>query len=116
MRSCAPPVSCPILDSSIRYMLDVVLGPEMCKARCFPPVALVWDPPYGLEVLPNLTTATVVVDSSQAIWGSSYGSEHTTIVLLADPHCAYDVTFKVSFSAAASRFLLVHGLQVCHTI
>ncbi|CAM6043491.1 unnamed protein product [Sphagnum compactum] len=85
---------------------------KMCKARCFPPVALVWDPPYGLEVLPNLTTATVVVDSSQAIWGSSYGSEHTTIVLLADPHCAYDVTFKVSLSAAASRFLLVHGLQL----
>jgi hypothetical protein len=82
LRSCAPPVSCPILDSSIPFMLDVVLGPEMCKARCFPPVALVWDPPYGLEVLPNLTTATVVIDSSQAIWGSSYGSEHTTIVLL----------------------------------
>ncbi|KAH9562192.1 hypothetical protein CY35_05G059400 [Sphagnum magellanicum] len=85
---------------------------KMCKARCFPPLALIWDPQYGLEVAPNLTTTTVVVDSSPAIWGSIYGSEHTTIMLLVDPHCAYDVTFKVSLSAAASRFLLVHGLQL----
>jgi len=63
-------------------MLDVILGPEMCKARCFPPLALIWDPQYGLEVAPNLTTTTVVVDSSPAIWGSIYGSEHTTIMLL----------------------------------
>lgn len=56
--------------------------PELCKARCFPPVALVWDPPFGLEVLPNLDSEIVVVDSAPAIWGSSYGSEHTTIVLL----------------------------------
>ncbi len=33
-------------------------------------------------------------------------------LLQVDPHCAYDISFKVSLSAAASRFLLVHGLQV----
>lgn len=59
-----------------------MLVSELCKARCFPPIALVWDPPYGLEVYPNLTSQVIVVDSSPATWGSSYGSEHTTILLL----------------------------------
>jgi hypothetical protein len=147
--------------------------PELCKARCFPPVALVWDPPFGLEVIPNLDSEIVVVDSAPAIWGSSYGSEHTTIVLLVranhfliycyckfllilvgeyanvfliydffkntrvgdngrerlfggfashyelygnrlqvDPHCSYKASLDVSLPTAASRFLLVYGLQV----
>jgi glycosylphosphatidylinositol deacylase len=85
---------------------------KLCKARCFPPVALVWDPPFGLEVIPNLDSEIVVVDSAPAIWGSSYGSEHTTIVLLVDPHCSYKASLDVSLPTAASRFLLVYGLQV----
>lgn len=63
-------------------LLPCMLVSELCKARCFPPIALVWDPPYGLEVYPNLTSQVIVVDSSPATWGSSYGSEHTTILLL----------------------------------
>jgi glycosylphosphatidylinositol deacylase len=55
---------------------------KLCKVRCFPPVALVWDPPFGLEVLPNLESEIIVVDSAPAIWGSSYGSEQTTILLM----------------------------------
>ncbi|KAG0570658.1 hypothetical protein KC19_6G178400 [Ceratodon purpureus] len=85
---------------------------KLCKARCFPPVAMVWDPPYGLEVYPNLTSQIIVVDSSPATWGSAYGSEHTTILLLADPHCVYDIGVTVSLFTSASRFLLVHGLQI----
>ncbi|CAK9226433.1 unnamed protein product [Sphagnum troendelagicum] len=85
---------------------------KLCKVRCFPPVALVWDPPFGLEVLPNLESEIIVVDSAPAIWGSSYGSEQTTILLMVDPHCAYDVDLKVSLPTAASRFHLVHGLQI----
>jgi hypothetical protein len=53
----------------------------MCKARCFPLVALIWDPPYGLEITPNFTTTIVVIDSSPTIRGLIYGYEHTTIVL-----------------------------------
>jgi hypothetical protein len=49
-------------------MLDVILGPKMCKASYFPLVALIWDPPYGLEIIPNFTTTIVVIDSSPAIW------------------------------------------------
>jgi hypothetical protein len=63
-------------------MLDVILGPKMCKAKCFLLVALIWDPPYGLEITPNFTTTIVVIDSSPAIWGLIYGFLHTTIVLL----------------------------------
>ena len=63
-------------------MPTFIMKAELCKARCFPPVALVWDPPYGLEVYPNLTSQVIVVDSSPATWGSAYGSEHTTILLL----------------------------------
>jgi hypothetical protein len=70
------------LPSHILVMLDVILGPKMCKARCFPLVALVWDPSYGLEITPKFTTATIVIDSSPTIWGLIYGFEHTTIVLL----------------------------------
>jgi hypothetical protein len=54
----------------------------MCKARCFPIVALIWDPPYGLEITPNFTTTSVEIDFSPIIWGLIYGSKHTTIVLL----------------------------------
>uniref|UniRef100_A0A7I4AUK2 GPI inositol-deacylase n=1 Tax=Physcomitrium patens TaxID=3218 RepID=A0A7I4AUK2_PHYPA len=85
---------------------------KLCKARCFPPVALVWDPPYGLDVYPNLTTQVIVVDSSPPTWGSTYGSEHSTILLLADPHCVYDIGVSVSLITSASRFLLVNGLQI----
>lgn len=91
-------------------------GPEellkLCRGRCFPPVALVWDPPFGLEVLPNLDSEIVVVDSAPGIWGTSYGSEHTTIVLLVDPHCSYRASVEVSLSTASSRFVLVYGLQI----
>ncbi|KAG6557641.1 hypothetical protein Mapa_000922 [Marchantia paleacea] len=85
---------------------------SLCKLRCFPPVVLVWDPPSGLEVFPNLYHETISVDSSPAIWGSKYGSEKTTVLLLVDPHCEYRVSMKVSLFAAASRFLLMHSLQV----
>lgn len=85
---------------------------KICKARCFPPVALVWDPPFGLEVIPNLDSEIVVVDSAPAIWGSSYGSEHTTILLMVDPHCSYKASLEVSLPTAASRFLSVYGLQI----
>ncbi|CAM6094752.1 unnamed protein product [Calypogeia fissa] len=89
-------------------------GPELdrlCKLRCFPPVALVWDP-SGLEVFPNLYHNIVTVDSSPAMWGSKSSSESTTVLLLVDPHCEYHVSMKVSLHAAASRFLLMHLLQV----
>lgn len=73
-----------ISEHSHNYLTTwwVGFGPELCKVRCFPPVALVWDPPFGLEVLPNLESEIIIVDSAPAIWGSSYGSEQTTILLM----------------------------------
>jgi hypothetical protein len=55
------------LLSHILVMLDVILGPKMCKARCFPLVALIWDPLYGLEITPKFTITTILIDSSPTI-------------------------------------------------
>ncbi|KAL2624469.1 hypothetical protein R1flu_008714 [Riccia fluitans] len=85
---------------------------SLCKLRCFPPVILVWDSPSGLEIFPNHYHETISVDSSPAIWGSEYSSEKSALLLLVDPHCEYRVSMRVSLYAAASRFLLMHSLQV----
>lgn len=50
--------------------------------RCFPPVALAWDPTSGLHIFPNLFSETIVVDSSPALWSFNQGSEKTIVVLL----------------------------------
>uniref|UniRef100_A0A2P2J4X6 Uncharacterized protein LOC105140193 isoform X1 n=2 Tax=Rhizophora mucronata TaxID=61149 RepID=A0A2P2J4X6_RHIMU len=85
---------------------------RLCKLRCFPPVAIAWDPTSGLYFFPNLDGQTIVVDSSPALWSSTMGSEETTVFLMVDPHCSYKMDMAVSESAAASRFLLLYGLQM----
>lgn len=85
---------------------------SLCKLRCFPPLALVWDPLTGLAVIPNFYTETIALDSSPALWGTRHGSEESTIILLVDPHCAYKISMGVSLPTAATRFLLIHGLQI----
>lgn len=85
---------------------------RLCKLRCFPPLALVWDPLSGLAVIPNFYSETIAVDSSPALWGARRGSKQNAVFLLVDPHCAYKITIYASLSTAATRFLLIHGLQI----
>ncbi|KAF0909852.1 hypothetical protein E2562_000165 [Oryza meyeriana var. granulata] len=85
---------------------------KLCKLRCFPPVALAWDPVSGLHIIPNVYSETLVVDSSPAFWDSHQGTERTTVLVLADPHCSYEVSLRVSLSAAASRFFLLYSSQI----
>lgn len=85
---------------------------SLCKLRCFPPVALIWDTESGLYVIPNLYSDTVTVDSSPALWGSRQDSGKTTLLLMVDPHCSYKISASVSLTGAASRFLLLHGSQI----
>lgn len=54
----------------------------LCKLRCFPPVALVWDETSGLHIFPNMYSKKIVVDSSPALWTSTRGSDKTTVLLL----------------------------------
>ncbi|MFS8008011.1 hypothetical protein Hanom_Chr14g01267701 [Helianthus anomalus] len=53
---------------------------RLCKLRCFPYVALRWDPASGLNVFPNLNYRTIEVDSLPALWSSTQGSEQTNFV------------------------------------
>ncbi|KAJ9153524.1 hypothetical protein P3X46_026952 [Hevea brasiliensis] len=85
---------------------------RLCKLRCFPPVALAWDPTSGIHMFPNLHGETIIVDSSPALWSSTQGSERTTVLLLVDPHCSYKMSIAVSETAAASRFLLLYSSQI----
>ncbi|XP_057772880.1 uncharacterized protein LOC130992319 isoform X3 [Salvia miltiorrhiza] len=85
---------------------------RLCKRRCFPPVALVWDATSGLHVFPNLYSETIVVDSSPALWTSSQDSDKTTVLLLIDPHCSYTSTIGVSVTASTGRFLLLYFSQI----
>jgi glycosylphosphatidylinositol deacylase len=55
---------------------------ELCKLRCFPPVALAWDPVSGLHIIPNIYSETLVVDSSPALWDSHQGTERSTVLVL----------------------------------
>lgn len=84
----------------------------LCKLRCFPPVALAWDPTSGLHIFPDLYSNKILVDSSPALWNSDQGSEKTTILLLVDPHCSYRTSVTIPFTAAASRFLLLYSSQI----
>ncbi|XP_077237566.1 hydrolases, acting on ester bond isoform X2 [Tasmannia lanceolata] len=84
----------------------------LCKLRCFPPVALAWDSTSGLRIVPNLYSETIIVDSSPASWGSTQGSDKTTVLLMVDPHCSYKIGAVVSLTAAASRFLLLYCTQI----
>lgn len=54
----------------------------LCKMRCFPPVALAWDPISGVHIFPNLYSETIVVDSSPALLSFPQRSERTTVLLL----------------------------------
>lgn len=85
---------------------------RLCKLRCFPPVALAWDTTSGLHIFPNIFSETIVVDGSPALWTSTQGSEGTTVLLLVDPHCSYRTSVSASFTAAASRFLLLYCSQI----
>ncbi|KAH7282837.1 hypothetical protein KP509_35G049700 [Ceratopteris richardii] len=85
---------------------------SLCKLRCFPPVALVWDPLTGIAVIPNFFSETIVVDSSPALWSARRGSRETTVAILVDPLCAYNIRMSASLPSAATRFLLVHGLEI----
>ncbi|KAK1629882.1 hypothetical protein QYE76_004197 [Lolium multiflorum] len=85
---------------------------NLCKLRCFPPVALAWDSVSGLHIIPNIYSATVVVDSSPATWDSHQGAERTTVLVLADPHCSYKVTLRASLGAATSRFFLLYMSEI----
>ncbi|KAI9120798.1 hypothetical protein K1719_007831 [Acacia pycnantha] len=85
---------------------------RLCKLRCFPPVALVYDDTCGLHIYPNLNAETILVDSSPAHWGSTRHSERTIVLLLVDPHCSYKSSIAISISAAASRFILLYNPQI----
>lgn len=85
---------------------------RLCKLRCFPPVALAWDPTAGVHIFPNLYSRTIEVDSSPALWTSTHGSEKTNVLLLVDPHCSYKTSASVSLTAAARRFLLLYNSQI----
>jgi hypothetical protein len=64
-------------------MLDVILGPKMCKASSILPMTFIWDSPYGSKVTLNVTTTIVVVDFSLVIIQHSiHGFKHTTIMFL----------------------------------
>ncbi|XP_062151547.1 GPI inositol-deacylase isoform X7 [Alnus glutinosa] len=106
-------VGCGVKNSGLQ---DGEAGNEengrLCKLRCFPPVALVWDDTSGLHIFPNLYSETIVVDSSSALWSSTWNSEKTAVLLLVDPHCSYKTSIDVSVTAAASRFLLLYSPQV----
>lgn len=54
--------------------------------RCFPPVALAWDPISGLHIFPNLYSETIIVDASPALWNHAHGSEKTSVMLLVGDH------------------------------
>ncbi|KAK9716519.1 hypothetical protein RND81_06G239000 [Saponaria officinalis] len=85
---------------------------RLCKLRCFPAVAFAWDRTSGLHIYPNLNSETITVDSAPALWNSVQGSEETTVLLVADPHCAYKTGFSVSITAAASRILLLYYSEI----
>ncbi|CAL1358278.1 unnamed protein product [Linum trigynum] len=85
---------------------------KLCKLRCFPPVALAWDSTSGLHVFPNAYSETVTVDSSPALLSSSPGSGKTSVLLLVDPHCSYELTFAASLTSAAGKFLLLYSSQI----
>ncbi|KAG0543014.1 hypothetical protein BDA96_02G153200 [Sorghum bicolor] len=85
---------------------------NLCKLRCFPPVALAWDSVSGLHIIPNIYSETIVVDSSPAFWDSPEGTDKTTVLILADPHCSYKVTSRASLSDAASRFFLLCSSEI----
>ncbi|KAL8227165.1 hypothetical protein R6Q57_016997 [Mikania cordata] len=84
---------------------------RLCKLRCFPPVALTWDPMSGLHIFPNLHSRTIEVDSSPALW-TSQGSEQTNVLLLVDPHCSYKTSVAVSLTSAGGRFMLLYNSQI----
>lgn len=100
------------LKSSVLSGEQDVDHSNLCKLRCFPPVALAWDSFSGFHVTPNLYSGTVTVDSSPAMWDSSKGSDRTTVLLLVDPHCSYKVSVAASPIAAASRFFLLYSSQI----
>ncbi|XP_014758561.1 uncharacterized protein LOC100832898 isoform X4 [Brachypodium distachyon] len=85
---------------------------NLCKLRCFPPVALAWDSVSGLHIIPNIYSETVVVDSSPAIWDTHHEAERTTVLVLADPHCSYKVSLRASLGAATSRFFLLYSSEI----
>uniref|UniRef100_A0A8R7UI24 GPI inositol-deacylase n=2 Tax=Triticum urartu TaxID=4572 RepID=A0A8R7UI24_TRIUA len=85
---------------------------NLCKLRCFPPVALAWDSVSGIHIIPNIYSETVVVDSSPATWDSHQGAEKTTVLVLADPHCSYKVSLRASLGAATSRFFLLYSSEI----
>ena len=64
-----------------------------------------------MEVIPNLDSEIVVVDSAPAIWGSSYGSEHTTIVLLVRATYFYSIAaVNLLYRLCAFIFVFSFGL------
>ncbi|KAK3129298.1 hypothetical protein QOZ80_6BG0476710 [Eleusine coracana subsp. coracana] len=85
---------------------------NLCKLRCFPPVALAWDSVSGIHIVPNIYSETLVVDSSPAFWDSPEGTDRTTVLVLADPHCSYKASIRASPSAAASRFFLLYSSEI----
>uniref|UniRef100_A0ACD5Y3E2 Uncharacterized protein n=1 Tax=Avena sativa TaxID=4498 RepID=A0ACD5Y3E2_AVESA len=85
---------------------------NLCKLRCFPPVALALDSVSGLHIIPNIYSEIVVVDSSPATWDSHQGAERTTVLVLADPHCSYKVSLRASLGAATSRFFLLYSSEI----
>nr|POE84536.1 hypothetical protein CFP56_78573 [Quercus suber] len=73
---------CGIKNSGLPDEAGDVENSRLCKLRCFPPVALVWDETSGLHIFPNMYSKKIVVDSSPALWTSTRGSDKTTVLLL----------------------------------
>ncbi|CAK8541188.1 unnamed protein product [Lathyrus sativus] len=106
-------VSCGIRNSGLpEEEAGDLESSRLCKLRCFPPVALAWDDISGLHIYPNLNSETIFVDSSPAQWSSTQQSDKTIVLLLVDPHCSYKSSISISFSAAASRLLLLYSSKI----
>lgn len=86
-----------------------------CKIGCFPPMAILWDPHAGHEVvIPSLHSELLVTDTPPASWRKPVEWESSTshVMLLLDPHCTYSLRVAVSLRHAALRFLITHASQI----
>eukprot|EP00850_Spirogloea_muscicola_P021246 SM000242S08482 [mRNA] locus=s242:117485:125911:+ [translate_table: standard] len=104
---------CGLQDDDVR--LGGVGLTELCKRRCFPPIAAVWDPFAGGHdvVIAGAYSVTVQSDATPALGGPGQprDGEQARLTLLIDPHCDYTISIRLDVTLAIGRFILAHGLQ-----
>eukprot|EP00850_Spirogloea_muscicola_P021138 SM000238S08039 [mRNA] locus=s238:168526:179900:+ [translate_table: standard] len=105
---------CGLQDDDVR-LSDAGIT-ELCKQRCFAPVAAVWDPFAGGHdvVSAGAYRVTVQSDATPALGspGQPRDGDQARLTLLIDPHCAYTISIRLDVTLAIGRFILAHGLQV----